>query len=248
MLQKTKAIILTTHDFGDTSLICNLFSQEYGKLSIIAKGARSIKNPNKALLQPMHNIDLEYYYKPKRKIQILKEVSINNHFYNLKKNLKKLTHAYLALDIINHIAQTDNPCEIIFRLINKFLEKINDCETRDIKLYFIFFQLQLLKFLGFAPNLEYCFHCEKKLLTSLYDIKGGVLCCNNCLVSTTEFLRLDNKVMHEMHMLNKTHIDRLNQNNLIEKTTLQSIQHYLDNAINYSICNIKNLKSYQFTL
>ena len=54
--------------------------------------------------------------------------------------------------------------------------------------------------------------------------------------------------MHEMHMLNKTHIDRLNQNNVIEKTTLQSMQHYLDNAINYSICNIKNLKSYQFTL
>jgi len=247
MLYKTQAIILNAYNFGDTSLICNLFSKEFGKLSIISKGARTIKNPNKALLQPMHNVDIEYYYKPKRKMQILKETAINNHFFNLKKNLKKMSYAYLALDILNHISQTDNPCHIIFRLINKFLEKLNQCGESEVELYFMFFQLQLLNYLGFAPNLDHCFHCDKKLKSAVYDIRDGYLICNNCQLSSNAFIKLNSDAMVTIHLLNITHINSLNQKRLIKKE-FQSIKNYLDYAINYSICNIKKLKAYQFTL
>ena len=74
MIASTRAIVLNTHQYGDTSLICNLFSEDYGKLSIISKGARTVKNPNRAILQPLNYIELCYYYKAKRNIQFLQDL------------------------------------------------------------------------------------------------------------------------------------------------------------------------------
>ena len=81
MISTTQAIVLNTHQYGDTSLICNLFSEDYGKLSVISKGARTLKNSDRATLQPLNYIELCYYYKSKRNIQFLKEASINNHYF-----------------------------------------------------------------------------------------------------------------------------------------------------------------------
>ena len=63
MIYTTEALILNSHNYGDTSLICNLFTLEQGKICIIAKGASSNKNPNSAILQPLNFIQLIYYLK-----------------------------------------------------------------------------------------------------------------------------------------------------------------------------------------
>ena len=101
MIASTRAIVLNTHKYGDTSLICNLFSKDYGKLNIISKGACTLKNPNSAILQPMNYIEICYYYKSKRNIQFLKEASINNHFSC--NHQFPLTHVFRKFE---HLAQT----------------------------------------------------------------------------------------------------------------------------------------------
>ena len=53
---------------------------QYGKITIIAKGAKSIKNPLGALLEPLNYIDCVYYYKSNRNIQTLKEASLINKY------------------------------------------------------------------------------------------------------------------------------------------------------------------------
>ena len=86
MICSTSAIVLNYKKFSDTSLICNLYSKDCRKLSIIAKGALSLKNPNSAILQPFNHIDLIYYYKIRRNIQLLKEASIVNTHYDIPNN------------------------------------------------------------------------------------------------------------------------------------------------------------------
>ena len=48
-------------------------------------------------------IDLHYYFKPKREMQILKEATINTHFYAIQNNYDKLTYSYNIVDIIKYI-------------------------------------------------------------------------------------------------------------------------------------------------
>ena len=161
MIHSTEGLILTRHAYGDTSLICNLFTKNYGRISIIAKGARKPKNINSAILRPLQFIDIHYYYKPKRNIQLLKEATINKHFFKTHNDYKKILASYQVLDIINQICQIENPNNIIFRLVKQIMHKINHCNDRNIIIYQIFYKLQLLNYIGYQPMIDFCNTCNK---------------------------------------------------------------------------------------
>ena len=138
MIYETEALILNRYPYGDTSIICNLFTRDYGRLSVISKGARKLKNINSAILRPLQFIDLNYYYRPKRNIQLLKEATINKHFFQTHNNYKKIVSSYQIIDIMNQICKIENPNEIIFRLVKRTMKKINLCDNDKIILYKIF--------------------------------------------------------------------------------------------------------------
>ena len=125
MICTSQAIVLNKKKFSDSSLICTIYSEEYGKVSIIAKGARSIKNPSGAILEPLNHIDLIYYYKPKRNIQLFKEASIIKKHYSISDSYKKSLYSLIILDVINYTSYVESPCNIIFRLIKSSLHYID---------------------------------------------------------------------------------------------------------------------------
>ena len=44
MIAQTPAIVLKSFPYGETSIIARCFSRNYGKISLIVKGARTKKN------------------------------------------------------------------------------------------------------------------------------------------------------------------------------------------------------------
>ena len=245
MIYNSEALILNTRQYGDTSLICNLFTKQYGKLSIISKGARTLKNPNRAILQPAQFIDLHYYYKPGRNIQILKEASINQHFFHIHENYGKILLSYNIIDITNQICITDNPNKIIFRLVKKVLNKIDQSDNNKIHLYYVFFNIQLLKYLGYQPIIEHCVSCNANLKQANYNFNLGQLTCSKCtqahhyyksLILTTKLLTLIKKISN-------THIDLLENNIQCTIDELNTLKQYLLYYLSFHIINIKHLKS-----
>ena len=63
-----------------------MFTEDQGKVTILAKGAWRPKNNAGALLEPMNHIHLQYYHKSSREIQILKDGGFNQQFSNLRKD------------------------------------------------------------------------------------------------------------------------------------------------------------------
>jgi len=246
MIYNSEALILNSRPYSETSLICNLFTKDYGRLSIISKGARTLKNPNRAILQPLQFIDLHYYYKPKRNIQLLKEATINTHFFNISNNYKKIIYSYNIIDITNQICKIDNPNKIIFRLVKKVLSKIDDCQNQEIDLYYTFFQLQLLRYLGLQPLIDNCTTCMQTLYDATYDKSLGQLICKKCYESTTNIISLTSGEMKILKYLSNTHINNLIDNIIIKEKTFDIIKQYLLYYISYHIINIKNMKSTKF--
>ena len=244
MIASTRAIVLNTHQYGDTSLICNLFSEDYGKLSIISKGARTIKNPNRAILQPLNYIELCYYYKSKRNIQFLKEASINNHYYKLKKNYNKLLYGYAVIDIINQTSQAENSCNIIFRLSHKVLSKINNEINGNSELYFVFFQIQLLRYLGYQPIIDRCSKCNRKENLLSYNYSKGQLMCNKCNQGNNEKIFLEHNSLEIIKLLTATHIDMI-ASEIKTSFSLNDIKKFLYHYISYHIIDGAKIKSYK---
>ena len=238
MIYSTKAIVLNVHKYGDTSLICNLFTESYGKVNIIAKGARSIKNPNSAILQPCNYIEIVYYFKSTRNIQTLKEANICINFSN--KSYNHMIYGLTVVEVINKISFDNNPCEIIFRLVKKTLEKMNVSDNCLIKIYYLFFQLQLLIYIGFQPSFFKCFNCKTKLNIGSFCPEIGHMVCLKC--STKKIISIEKKGLDYIYFLMTTHIDNINQNTPDNKKCLNSINNVLNKFILYHISELKNCK------
>lgn len=72
MLVRTNAIVLRRLRYSDTSIIATLLTEQRGVESILAKGARSPKSRMAAVLEPLEQIDVQYYVKPGRELQLLR--------------------------------------------------------------------------------------------------------------------------------------------------------------------------------
>jgi len=241
LICSTQAIVLNYKKFSDTSIICNLYSKDYGKLGLIAKGVQSLKNPHSAVLQPLNHIDLIYYYKSKRNIQLLKEASIINAYGNISTNYNKMLYTFIISDIINFSSYHNSPCSIIFRLTNKSLELINQCEDKFLDYYYIFFILQLCIYLGYSPLLNKCYKCDSGVVAGRFDELSGQLICSKC---TNKKLIITKEEIDLVQYLSKTHISKISNKFSSSGKILVAIKKYFFKFALYHIPELKKSKAF----
>ncbi len=242
MISSTKAIVLSKKNYGDTSLICNLFSNQFGKITVIAKGAKSIKNPLGALLQPLNYIDCVYYYKTNRNIQTLTEASLLKKYYRIEKKFIKMQYALTVLDVVNQATHTAYPSEIIFRLTYKTLENINNEDVDKIDILFIFFQLQYLRYLGYDPSIKYCVNCNTKLLNAIFDYTAGQLLCLNCSNNKSD-IKFNQEEFGIVQFLMNTHITKIVSTFKYDIQKCKMINNFLFKFMMYHLPDVRKSKA-----
>ena len=156
-----------------------MFTEDQGKVTILAKGAWRPKNNAGALLEPMNHIHLQYYHKNSREIQVLKDGGFTQQFSNLRKELSKVIVGLTIVEMMDKSTLDNNPFPILYRLGWRVLEKLND-EKQNIWLVFVFFLYQLSLRLGFLPNIKKCSKCNADLISGCFDNYTGELICVNC--------------------------------------------------------------------
>ena len=87
MQQQTKAIVLRTTKYGETSLICTLFTELFGVQSYLLKGVRHVgvksKTNRAGLLQIGSQLDVVVEHKPNKSLQTIKELFFRNIPYSI---------------------------------------------------------------------------------------------------------------------------------------------------------------------
>ena len=96
-ITKVKGIIISENAYSETSKLLNIFTEEYGIISVIAKGAKSIKSPIRSVTTKLTYAIFQIYYK-KGKLSTL-----------------------ICADVINPFTEKD-----IFKLLEETLLKIED--------------------------------------------------------------------------------------------------------------------------
>lgn len=240
MIVSTHAIVLNKKNYSDSSLICDLFSKDYGKVTIIAKGAKSIKNPLGALLQPLNYIECIYYYKSSRNIQTLKEASIINKYYAIENDYKKMQYGLTIVDLINQINYVECPSAIIFRLTYKILESLDNVKNIYINILFIFFLLQYLIYLGYRPSVKKCIQCNEKIVSGKFDYSIGQITCNTCSNSN---LIIDTESLSIIKFLMETHLTKIVKNFDFNLKKCTQINYFLYKFVLFHVPDIKKSKA-----
>ena len=140
--------LLSKRKFRENANIINVFTKSKGKVSGVVYGGNSRKIRN--YLQLSNKLFVIYNSKSENKIgyfktELIKPVS-PSYF-----NDKKRTSALISLcSILNILLPDSQPNENLFKSFEKFIESIN---LENWIILFIFFELNLIKDLGYDPNL-----------------------------------------------------------------------------------------------
>jgi len=147
---RTEAVVLRTLNYGETSQIVTLFTRERGVVSVMAKGARTMKSRFGATLQPTSYIQTVFYYKPTRGLQTLTETSHVEVFHDVHRSLEKLVVGQRLIELVDSLLQGEEAIPDVFNLTVGVLRTLNETEERFGHLL-AYFRLRLAAALGFAP-------------------------------------------------------------------------------------------------
>jgi len=151
-IQKTEGVILRRIKYSETSLIVTLYTREYGKIGLIAKGARNPKSKFVGSLEPASYVSIIYYHKEGRDLQLLSEIDSMYSNYSTINSIRKIAVAFAIVNLIDNVVTESESNEDIFDLLKESLLALNDREI-DIPILW-YFEINLLRQIGFEIDVD----------------------------------------------------------------------------------------------
>jgi len=157
VLHTTKAVILRTVKYGETSLIVSAYTELYGLQSYIVQGVRtsSKKGAGKAnYFQPGSMLELIVYHHDLKNLQRIKEFKWSYLYEQVFADVIKNSVLLYMVELLQKcVKQPENNPDLFYFIEDALmqLDKANDTVTANFPLYFA---LHLTNFFGFQINTE----------------------------------------------------------------------------------------------
>lgn len=152
MLTKTRAIVLHQVKYGESSLILNLYTEQFGRTACIVSGVRSRKPRFPAtLFQPLHMLEADIYYRRSREMHRLKEVTGLVHYQTIPFNVSKSTIALFLAEVLMHCLREEESNPPLFAFLFHAFQLL-DASDEGYSYFHHWFLVQLSRYLGFLPQ------------------------------------------------------------------------------------------------
>jgi DNA repair protein RecO (recombination protein O) len=174
MLTKTRGLVTKTVNFGEGDKILTLLSDRYGKIQVMARGARKTKSKLIAGTQLFCYGDFilfkgkNWYY--------VNEVEIINTFHRIRNDLIKLCNCTYLIELANAVVQPEQPPG---RLLDVLVDAFNIYagENTNPEIIMRAAELKILAYSGFKPQLGNCTNCNAVSDAAYFSpVSGGILC------------------------------------------------------------------------
>jgi DNA repair protein RecO (recombination protein O) len=185
-LKQSEAIVLRTYPLHESDLLVTLFTRTEGKVKGIARAAKKSKRRFGGALEPMTLVRAYYDDREGKELARLDSCEILD---------SPLSHAldYPRIVALEHIAETLDELlpereanDDIFRLTYSVLRCL---ESGPIWIPLTYFQLWLVRLIGFLPELDECVVCGDSLAGNrafYHALADGVMCLPHKRLASSE--------------------------------------------------------------
>ena len=155
---RSKGIVLRSIRYGEADRILDLYTQDAGLVSVIAKGIRRTKSRFGGRLEPLSCVDFLAY--EGRTLDTVTQVEVLRSFHGVRENLKSLEAAGGMVANVRAFSGGDEADRRVFNLLYHALDAL-DARTRDTMSIEAAFSLKLSILAGYAIRLDACISCER---------------------------------------------------------------------------------------
>lgn len=189
--EKATALVLRTADWSETSRIATLWTREFGKVRVLAKGGRRLRSNFETALDLLTVCSIVFLRKSSGSLDLLTEAQVLRRFPRLRADLPALYAGYYLAELLADWTEDYDPHPGLFE---EALATLQDLGTPEMATgpRLARFEVVLLRELGYSPVLQACASCGVDLCgkpTAFSPTAGGVL-CKACLGSQRDCVPL----------------------------------------------------------
>lgn len=150
----TKAIVLSSLKYGDTSLIAKAFTASDGLKSYLLKGILASRKGKlkPAYFQPLTQLEIVANHKNKGTLETIKEAKVNYHYQTLHTDIIKNSMIQFLAEMLSNSIHEEEVNLNLFRYIEASLQWLDTNE--DVSNFHVYFLMSLTKYLGFYPDID----------------------------------------------------------------------------------------------
>lgn len=176
MIEKLEGIIVKTTNYGETSLVLEIFTKEKGLVGVMAKGVKSLKSKLRASTMKFTYGFFYVYYK-EGKLSILKDVDIINPLTIIHQDITLIGYLNYIIELSVQVFKESESFDIYPLMISTIL-KINAGFNPFVLTNIL--EVKYLSYLGVGMNLDGCSRCGSQKNIVTIDGDAGGLICKNC--------------------------------------------------------------------
>ncbi len=176
---KTYALVLGAIRWRESSRIVHLFSEDYGYLSVVAKGALRPKSPFRGALETLNLVEIVATTKTGRDLHTLTAATLVNGYQHIRNDLAKTAAAFAAAELVQQLLKSHEPIPAFFNYITEWLKVLDNSEFRETKPYLWLLMFEISRVLGFGWQIENCPEYQsppKKFPIYLDFVAGNIIC------------------------------------------------------------------------
>ena len=174
-LRTVEAVIISHKNFGEADRLVTFFSKEMGKIRGLAKGVRKMGSRKAAYLEPfMHS---KISLAKGKTFWIITQADAVKQYPALSESLEKTGIASYVMELSDRFTLEEESASELFRLIDHTLQRI--ASDRDAFTPMLYFELHILDYAGFRPDLTDCVSCGETIIAQDQNFsaaQGGAVC------------------------------------------------------------------------
>ncbi len=124
MIVSSDALVLRTMKYGNTSRIVTLLTRDFGKVSVIAKGARGARAKFGAALEPLNICHVVFYKKDTRDLHTLSQADLVTAADGLTCDAERILLGFAVLEYVAASVHGDEECERVYDIAVRALAEI----------------------------------------------------------------------------------------------------------------------------
>lgn len=230
--EQSEGIILRIYPWSETSLIASIYSREFGKLSVLAKGARRPKSPFEAALDLLSICRVVFIPKASDALDILTEAKLQKRFRAGTSSLLRLYAGYYIAELLDRGLDKGSQQIELYDFVVHTLAALEN-EQAAVECIVLRFEMQLLRMTGHSPTLELCAHCGSAPDAEgwvLFGVNSGGVICRNCRATATNVIRIPSSTRDIMLRFSQDDWETIDLTNPLDtnRSALRSVvQRYL---------------------
>ncbi|MGG5255013.1 DNA repair protein RecO [Neobacillus sp. SM06] len=186
MLQKCEGIVIRTTDYGETNKVVTLYTREWGKIGVMARGAKKPNSRLSAISQLFTHGN--YLVQTGSGLGSLQQGEMITSMRSIREDIFLTAYSSYIVELLEKSVEDKKPNPYLFELLYQTLHYVNEGYDYDVMMNI--FEMKMLNVLGLNPTLNQCSVCGSTDGHFSFSIREGGLICHRCFDKDPYHLKL----------------------------------------------------------